>query len=127
MSTSRRKEKSPMNISPRNLPADQPVGALEPVAYFNGAMPTGVTVSQQGRIFVNFPKWGDDVAFTVAEIQDGESIAYPDEAMNQTNPDDLAAALVSGTISCCRSGRPSLDSRYRQAHCSSLPNSVGRS
>ena len=95
MSTSHRKEKSPTNISPRELPADEPVGALEPVAYFNGAMPTGVTVSQKGRIFVNFPKWGDDVAFTVAEIQDGESIAYPDEAMNQTNPDDLAAALVS--------------------------------
>src|SRR4051794_30114887 len=95
MSTSRRKEKSPTNISPRKLPTDEPVGALEPVAYFSGAMPTGVTVSQQGRIFVNFPKWGDDVAFTVAEIQDGESIAYPDEAMNQTNPDDLAAALVS--------------------------------
>jgi hypothetical protein len=53
------------------LPADGPLGALEPVAYFNGAMPTGVTVSQQGRIFVNFPKWGDDVPFTVGEIRGG--------------------------------------------------------
>jgi sugar lactone lactonase YvrE len=68
---------------------------LEPVAYFNGAMPTGVTVSQQGRIFVNFPKWGDEVSFTVAEIRGGEAVAYPDEAMNQTHPDDPAAALVS--------------------------------
>ncbi|MGH9984291.1 MAG: hypothetical protein ACRD8W_10080 [Nitrososphaeraceae archaeon] len=40
------------------LPAEVPVGSLEPVAYFNEAMPTGVTVSQQGRIFVYFPKWG---------------------------------------------------------------------
>jgi hypothetical protein len=28
-------------------------------------MPTGVTVSHQGRVFVNFPKWGDEVEFTL--------------------------------------------------------------
>jgi hypothetical protein len=38
------------------LPADEHLGTLEPVAYFNGAMPTGVTVSHKGRIFVNFPR-----------------------------------------------------------------------
>ena len=53
-------------IPAKELPTDEPLGTLEPVAYFNGAMPTGVTVSQKGRIFVNFPKWGDDVSFTVA-------------------------------------------------------------
>lgn len=77
------------------MPADEPLGALEPVAYFNGAMPTGVTVSQKGRIFINFPKWGDDVPFTVAEIHDGKAVPYPDGAMNQTNEEDPAAALVS--------------------------------
>src|SRR5690349_24698771 len=78
------------------LPADEPMGALEPVAYFDGAMPTGVTISQkQGRIFVNFPRWGDDVPFTVAEIRDGKAIAFPDEAINQTDQNDQAAALVS--------------------------------
>src|SRR5215210_5521505 len=89
----------------KDLPSDEPMGALEPVAYFNGAMPTGVTVSQKGRIFVNFPKWGDEVLFTVAEIKDGKAVAYPDEAMNQTtddthevaadNNDYAAASLVS--------------------------------
>lgn len=44
------------------------IGTLEAVAYFDGAMPMGVTVSHQGRIFVNFPKWGDEAPFTVAEI-----------------------------------------------------------
>lgn len=78
------------------LPADEPTGALEPVAYFDGAMPTGVTVSQkQGRIFVNFPRWGDDVPFTVAEIRDGKAVAYPDEAINQTDRNDPTASLVS--------------------------------
>jgi sugar lactone lactonase YvrE len=80
-----------------DLPADEPLGVLESVAHFNGAMPTGVTVSHQERIFVNFPKWGDEVPFTVSEIRDGGEmvVAYPDESTNQTNPNDPAAALVS--------------------------------
>jgi sugar lactone lactonase YvrE len=79
----------------RELPAEATIGLLEPVAYFNGAMPTGVTVSQQGRIFVSFPKWGDDVQFTVAEIRKGEVAAYPDKAMNQTDLNNLSEAFVS--------------------------------
>lgn len=43
-------------------------GKLELVYVFYGAMPTGVSVSETGRIFICFPKWGDDVKFTVAEI-----------------------------------------------------------
>lgn len=79
----------------QKLATDESLGALEPVAHFEGAMPTGVTVSHQGRIFVNFPKWGDDVRFTVAELRDGRPVAYPSEAFNQTQTDNLAAALVS--------------------------------
>lgn len=85
-------------IPTEQLPSDEPLGVLEPVAYFNGAMPTGVTVSHKGRIFVNFPRWGDEVPFTVSEVRDGKAIAYPDEEINQTDPHDLAAdagALVS--------------------------------
>jgi sugar lactone lactonase YvrE len=84
-------------IPAEQLPSEEPVGALEPVAHFNGAMPTGVTVSHKGRVFVNFPKWGDEVSFTVAEVRGGKTVAYPDEAMNQTDPHDLATttSLVS--------------------------------
>lgn len=71
------------------------MGEPEPVAFFDGAMPTGATVSHGGRVFVNFPKWGDDVEFTVAELRDGKPVAYPDQATNRTDPDDPAAALVS--------------------------------
>jgi hypothetical protein len=77
------------------LPSEEPIGLLEPVAYFNEAMPTGVTVSQQGRIFINIPKWGDDVSFTVTEIREGSTVPYPNEALNQTDENDLAAALIS--------------------------------
>jgi sugar lactone lactonase YvrE len=50
-------------------------------------MPTGVTVSHHGRIFVNFPLWGDDVPFTVGEVRDGRATAYPDEASNRADGD----------------------------------------
>src|SRR3982750_4720825 len=78
------------------LVTDAPCGELELVhAFADGPMPTGVSVSHLGRIFVNFPKWGDDVRFTVAEVRDGQAVAYPSEAFNRTDPADLSAALVS--------------------------------
>jgi len=77
------------------IPIDAPVGELEPVAYFYDAMPTGVTVSHEGRIFVNYPKWGDDVKFTVAELVDGEAVAYPSQEFNEPDSDADPDALVS--------------------------------
>ncbi len=71
---------SAQKVSP--APTDRTVGQLETVATFNGPMPTGVTVSQAGRIFVNFPRWGDDVLFTVAEIVNGKAVAYPNAQVN---------------------------------------------
>jgi sugar lactone lactonase YvrE len=65
------------------LPRARPHGQLETVALFDGAMPTGVTLSASGRIFVNFPRWGDDVPFTVAELRSGKPVAYPDETTNR--------------------------------------------
>jgi sugar lactone lactonase YvrE len=44
---------------------------------------------------LNFPKWGDEVSFIVAEITDGKVVAYPNEVINRTDPNDLASALVS--------------------------------
>ena len=84
-----------MSEAQRQAPVDEPFGQLETVHEFYGAMPTGVTVSHTGRIFVCYPKWGDDVTFTVAELRDGLEVAYPDEAINTTDPNDPAAALVS--------------------------------
>jgi sugar lactone lactonase YvrE len=97
MTINHSKASSTTDITIKELAADDmPVGDLEPVVYFNGAMPTGVTVShKEGRIFVNFPRWGDDVPFTVAEIIDGQTVPYPDITFNQTNAQDLSAALVS--------------------------------
>ena len=77
------------------LPVAKPVGAIEVVATFNGPMPTGVTVSHQGRIFVNFPRWGDRVDFTVAELKDGKAVAYPDPTFNRLDRERPAECLVS--------------------------------
>lgn len=80
---------------PANAPADRSFGKLEQVHAFYDAMPTGVTVTETGRIFVNFPRWGDDVPFTVGEIRDGKVVAYPNAAINQENPDDPSEGLIS--------------------------------
>src|SRR4051812_25284430 len=58
-------------------------GNLELVAEISGPMPTGVTVSKSGRIFLNFPRWGDSVEFTVAELKDGKLNAYPNLETNK--------------------------------------------
>ncbi|MEV1144873.1 L-dopachrome tautomerase-related protein [Micromonospora sp. NPDC049799] len=74
---------------------DEPVGELEVVHTFTGPMPTGVSVSHTGRIFVNFPKWGDQVPATVVELGDGAEVPFPDQAWNSPSADDDAQAFVS--------------------------------
>ncbi len=77
------------------LPSEQHQGVIEPVFAFHDAMPTGVTVTEKGRLFVNFPRWGDNVPFTVAELRNGKVVPYPDLAMNQANPKDPAKGFIS--------------------------------
>ena len=77
------------------LPQTQTTGQLESVAIFSGPMPTGVTVSQTGRIFVNFPRWGDPVAATVAELVDGQAVPYPNAEVTALNLADAAETFVS--------------------------------
>lgn len=60
-----------------SLGAAAPGAKLEPVATFDGPMPTGVTVSHKGRIFANFPRWGDPVTATVVEVKNGRPVPYP--------------------------------------------------
>ena len=69
--------------------------ALEPVAFFEGAMPTGVTVSRSRRIFVSFPRWIDPVEMTAAELVGGRLVPIPDRRMNQFTPARAPFTLVS--------------------------------
>lgn len=58
---------------------------------------TGVGVSREGRVFVNYPRWGGPYTHAVEEIlPDGSRVPYPDEAWNAWRPgeDDPANAFV---------------------------------
>jgi sugar lactone lactonase YvrE len=70
-------------------------GPLELVHAFDGPMPTGVTVSRSGRIFVNYPLWGDDVPATVTELRGGVAVPYPNIDWNTPSGDDDTGAFVS--------------------------------
>lgn len=77
------------------LPMEKFFGKFELVHSFYGAMPTGVTVSETSRIFVCFPRWGDDVKFTVAEIAEGQLQPYPNVEINFPNPANVAMSFIS--------------------------------
>nr|WP_322710862.1 L-dopachrome tautomerase-related protein [Nostoc sp. ChiSLP03a]MDZ8212005.1 L-dopachrome tautomerase-related protein [Nostoc sp. ChiSLP03a] len=81
--------------SSTKLPQAKTIGNIEQVAAFSGPMLTGVSVSQSGRIFVNFPRWGDSVDFTVAEIKNGRAVAYPNAQINRPNSSEQSKSLVS--------------------------------
>jgi sugar lactone lactonase YvrE len=79
----------------RQLPTVRSVGSPELVHAFPDQMPTGVTVADDGRIFVSYPRWGDPVDFTVAELRDGEEVAYPGAEFNVFDDQRPADCLVS--------------------------------
>ena len=55
---------------------------IELVARFEHQV-TGVSVSGDKRIFVNFPRWTEDIAVSVAELKaDGSLLPYPDQEWN---------------------------------------------
>jgi len=70
--------------------------APEIVARFSGAMPTGVAVSKQGRVFVNFPRWGDPVVHSVVELKDGREVPFPSAELATYDPKRPGETLVSG-------------------------------
>jgi sugar lactone lactonase YvrE len=81
-------------------PDTQPLGSWaapdhEVVAEFADMMPTGLTVTDEGRVCVSFPRWGDDVPFTVAEVVGGKPVPYPDATINAWRPQDSGDTLVS--------------------------------
>lgn len=68
---------------------------VEVVADLKGAMPTGITVAPDGRIFLNYPQWGDKPPYAVAELKDGKVSAYPDGTANDLRHGDAKDHFVS--------------------------------
>ncbi len=53
--------------------------------------PTGIAVSHQGRIFLNFPRWGKGPHYSVVEIsEDGTQHPYPDTSWNRWGKGEAA-------------------------------------
>ena len=83
-----------------------PVRGLRPesVASFPDRRVTGVAVSQQGRIFVNFPYWEDFHGPAVMEIVPGVGPrAYPDAAWNKIPAASLTPAVAAAQFVCVQS------------------------
>ena len=79
-------------VRAQTAPAGQPT--LNKVMTF-GHQVTGVTVTTEGRIFVNFPRWTEDTEVSVAELKDGKLIPFPDAEWNawrNAKKDELSAA-----------------------------------
>ena len=63
---------------------DQP--DLVSLAEFPGTQVTGVTITKDNRLFASFPRWRDNVPFSVIEIKlDGTHMPYPNEKWNAWN------------------------------------------
>jgi len=57
--------------------------SIDTVATFKGQQVTGVSVSDKGRLFANFPRWRAGVENSVVEVLDnGESIPFPNKKWN---------------------------------------------
>ena len=68
-------------LAPLAAAAQDAAPELVTVAEFEHQV-TGVTVSDDGRVFVNFPRWTEDAPVSVAEVVDGEVRPYPNEEWN---------------------------------------------
>lgn len=90
---------APLMVGAQELPREKTMGNLEVVATFNGPLPTGVAVSDDGRVFVNFPRWGDEKVYpdfhTVVEVKNGKTVPYPNAEMSKGDPERAAQTLLA--------------------------------
>lgn len=82
--------------------------SLKPVAEFDHQV-TGVAVTSDGRLFVNFPRWTDDAPISVAEVlSDGSLRPYPDETWNSWRNARANELPVSNHFVCVQSIVPDM-------------------
>jgi sugar lactone lactonase YvrE len=74
---------------------------LSKVVSFKGIQVTGVTVSQDGRLFANFPRWHENLPFSVVEVlSDGSYQPYPDANWNtwKGKPEENTFTCVQSVV-----------------------------
>ncbi len=67
------------------LPGIAENSSLEAVAFCD-AQWTGLAVSKDSRLFVNYPRWSDSVTISVAELINGKPVPYPNNTLNDWQP-----------------------------------------
>lgn len=73
-----------------NTPQSNTPEAITTVAS-SGKQWTGIAVTNKRRMFVNYPRWSDDVPISVAELLiDGSVRPYPDSSWNSWKPGSSA-------------------------------------
>ncbi len=80
---------------PRTPPRVLGVGPLETFAAIGGKTPIGIVLSQDGRVFMSFPRAMDPGAYSVAEIVNGRPVPYPNAAINRYGGGPQNGKLVS--------------------------------
>jgi len=65
---------------------------LHAVATFANREPAGVAVARDGRIFVSFPDWSKRHDISLARLQAGRAVPFPDRRWNRWQPGDNAAS-----------------------------------
>jgi hypothetical protein len=85
-----------VTAAPPELSKNRPTDKLEVVHTFDKDMPTGVTISRCGRIFLTFPRWGDPVEMNVAERKEGMVVPYPNAEINELDTARPAESLMTG-------------------------------
>src|SRR5260370_30829712 len=76
-------------------PVDLNVGDLQMMAEFEQQV-VGVAVSALGRVFVSFPRNGiDTVKISVAEVINGNPVAYPNKEINTLNTAEPSTHFLS--------------------------------
>ncbi len=95
----RRRAMPPRRIQTRNglglIQLTAQAGTLETFAAIKGKTPIGITLSQDGRVFMSFPRAMDPGAYSVAEIVNGKPVPYPNAAINRYGGGAQGGKLVS--------------------------------
>jgi len=97
---------TPVNYKAQASKSNVPVKGLRPesVASFPDDRPTGIAVSSQGRIFVNFPFWEDYHRASVMELVAGQGAKpYPNDAWNKRPAATIAPAAAAAQFVCVQS------------------------
>ncbi|PKB43600.1 major royal jelly protein [Cellulophaga sp. RHA19] len=86
------KEKPKDKVKSNVNKTEASISKVTQIATFKGQQVTGVTVSNNGRVFVNFPRWRKGVHNSVVEVTNGSNSPFPNKEWNSWEIGDTVEA-----------------------------------